>query len=205
MKITIKHMAWVGGLAILFGLYSVYASQGTVIDGSTGEPMAGVHVVAAWNASVAMPVQATTRCYHAEATVTDERGRFSLSTFSGNWNPLLWGRSRSVWAFAPGYVTSDKSDYENLDLVLLPASGTNADRFKSLPHPNVLGCGAEERIFLPLWRALFQQASQLAGSGVEKKAADLYLYRIEVVELGEGEALRRQDERARTGFGGERK
>ena len=197
MKITIKHIAWAGGLAILFGLYSVYAAQGTVTDGSTGKPMAGVHIVASWSGSIAMPVQPSTRCYHAEATITDEQGRFSLSTFSGNWNPLMWDRTRSVWALAPGYVTSDKSDYGNLDLVLVPATGTKSEQFRALPRADVLGCPGDKRQLLPFWRVLQAEAQRLASSREERRFASGRLFDIEEIEFGEEEAFRRLNARSR--------
>ncbi|MBK6981854.1 MAG: hypothetical protein IPH30_10420 [Betaproteobacteria bacterium] len=197
MKIKIKHMAWAGGLAILFGLYSVYAAQGTVIDGSTGKPMAGVHIVASWSGSIAMPVQPSTRCYHAEAAVTDERGRFSLSTFSGNWNPLMWDRTRSVWALASGYVTSDKSDYGSLDLVLMPATGTKSEQFKALPLPDALGCPGDEKPFLAFWRVLHAEALRLAETREEKRFSSLRLFEVEMIEHGKEEAHERLNARSR--------
>jgi hypothetical protein len=196
MKITIRHATWVGGLAILFVLYSVYAAQGTVIDGSTGKPMAGVHIVAAWHGSMSLAVQPSTRCYHAEATVTDERGRFSLSTFSGTWNPLIWDRTRSMWALAPGYVTSDKSDYGSLDLVLVPATGAKAEQFKSLPRPAALGCPSDRKLLLPFWRALYKEALRLASTPEERRYASGRLFDIEEIELGEEEAFRRLNHRS---------
>jgi len=203
MKITIKHMAWAGGLAILFGLYSVYAAQGTVTDGSTGKPMAGVHIVASWSGSIAMPVQPSTRCYHAEATVTDEQGRFSLSTFSGNWNPLMWDRTRSVWALAPGYVTSDKSDFGNLDLVLVPAAGTSSQRFKALPFPDALGCPVDRKALMPFWRVLYKEASRLASTPEEREEASARLFEIEKTEFGEKEAYLRLNARSKAELVGE--
>ncbi len=197
MKITIRRMAWAGGLAILFGLYSVYAAQGTVIDGSTGKPMAGVHVVAAWYGSASVAVQPATRCYHAEAAVTDERGRFSLSTFSGNWNPLMLDRTRSVWAIAPGYMTSDKSDVGSLEFVLVPATGTREEQFKALPTGHVLGCGEDNRQFLPFLRTLYKEAARLAHTQEERRVASSRLFDIEYIELGADEAFRRSSARLR--------
>ncbi|MBL0142900.1 MAG: carboxypeptidase regulatory-like domain-containing protein [Betaproteobacteria bacterium] len=197
MKIRLRHMAWVGGLAILFGLYSVYAAQGTVIDGSTGKPMAGVHVVASWTGSVSIAVQPFTRCYRAEATVTDERGRFSLSTFSGNWNPILWDRNRSVWVLAPSYTISDKSDFGELKIVLEPAKGTKSEQFKSLPSSYVLGCGVDNRQFLPYLLALHKEMLRLASTRDERRVASSRLFDIEEIELGEREAYRRLNARSR--------
>lgn len=197
MKITIKRMALACGLALIFGLYSVHAAQGTVIDGSTGKPMAGVQVVASWHGSISIAVQPFTRCYYAEATVTDERGRFNLSTFSGNWNPLMWDRTRSVWALAPGYVTSDRSDYGGLELVLVPATGTRSEQFKALPMGHVLGCTSENRQFLPFMRLLYEEARRLAVSKDEKQFASGRLFDIEEIELGEREALERLNARSR--------
>ena len=197
MKNTIRCMAFAGGVTLILGLYSVHAAQGTVIDGSTGKPMAGVHIVATWHGSIAMPVQPTTRCYHAEATVTDERGSFSLSTFTGNVNPLMWDRNRSVWAIAPGYTTSDKSDYGTLALVLMPATGTRSERFKALPFPDALGCPVDRAILMPFWKVLQGEAAHLASTPQEREDASARLFEIEKTELGESEAYRRLNARSK--------
>jgi hypothetical protein len=203
MKITIKQLAWAGGGLLLFGLCSVYASQGTIIDGSTGKPMAGVHIVASWSGSMSIAVQPFMRCYHAEATVTDERGRFSLSTFSGNWNPLMWDRTRSVWALAPGYVTSDKSDDGNLDLVLVPATGTGSERFRALPFPDALGCPVGRKALMPFWRVLYKEAARLASTREEREEASARLFEIDKTEFGEKEAYQRLNARSKAELVGE--
>ncbi|HRE12989.1 MAG TPA: hypothetical protein PLD37_02215 [Usitatibacteraceae bacterium] len=197
MKITIRQFAWLAGGVLAFGLYNVYAAQGTVIDGSTGKPMAGVHVAAAWTGTSVMPVQQTTRCYHAEAAVTDERGRFKLSSFTGNWDPLLLGRSREVWAIAPGYQTSPQGNVGDLAIVLVPATGSRAERFKALPDPFLISCEADKRIFIPFWRTLHLESLRLANNRQERIAADRHLFDIEFVELGEREAMKRANARTR--------
>ncbi len=205
MKITIRQLAWLAGGVLAFGLCNVEAAQGTVIVGSTGKPMAGVHVVAAWDGSITMPVQPSTRCYHAEATVTDERGRFSLSSFSGNWNPLMWDRTRNVWALAPGYVTSEKSNYSALELVLVPGSGERSTQFKALPSVGLLGCGVDGRRFLPFLKALKVEADRLAGSPQELSFASEVSFEIDVIERGKDAAHERANMRMRREALGERK
>jgi len=197
MKVSTRFATIAGGAVMLFFLYSVYAAQGTVIDGSTGKPMAGVHIVAAWYGSIAMPVQPNTRCYHAEATVTDERGRFSLSIFTGNLNPLMWDRSRNVWAIAPGYMNSERSDYGDLAFVLVPATGTKSEQFNSLPYPSALGCPVNRAIMMPYWKVLYAEAVRLASNREERRKASGILHSIEYSELGEEEAMRRLNERSR--------
>lgn len=197
MKTSTRFAAFAGGATLLFYLYNVYAAQGTVIDGSTGKPMAGVQIVAAWYGSVAMPVQPNTRCYHAEATVTDERGRFSLSTFTGNVNPLMLDRARNVWAIAPGYTISDRSDYGDLAFVLVPATGTKSEQFKALPYPSALGCPVNSAILMPYWKVLHAEAARLASNRKEREEASGILFGIERTELGVDEARRRLDQRMR--------
>jgi hypothetical protein len=102
-----------------------------------------------------------------------------------------------VWVFAPGFATSPQTDVDELKIVLVPATGTRSDQFKALPRTYVLGCGVDNRQFLPFLHALYKEASRLASNLEERKIVSARLFDIEYIELGEQEAYRRSSERSR--------
>jgi len=51
-----------------------HADSGRVIDEDTKEPLEGVYVMEAWNASAFNPVHSASVCYHFEVTRTDADG-----------------------------------------------------------------------------------------------------------------------------------
>jgi hypothetical protein len=89
-----------------------FGESGVVPDVSTNKPVANAVVVATWHAERMQTAQRHGECYRAEVTRSDDQGRFSISAFSGNLNPLLMDRQRSVFAVSKGFqqelIWSDK-------------------------------------------------------------------------------------------------
>src|SRR5437773_1517011 len=75
------------------------AETARVIDESTGKPLAGVFVVTQWTADTFNPVQSSHTCFKVDATHTDDRGKFYLSSWSGNLSPMLSNRQRLPFLF----------------------------------------------------------------------------------------------------------
>ena len=82
-------------VVVTLGIYAAltYAGAGKVVD-SAGLPLAGVQVIAVWDADAFQGVQSHHTCFKLHATETNDRGEFFLSQLSGNINPLLSDRRR---------------------------------------------------------------------------------------------------------------
>ena len=119
------------------------ASQGTVIDKTTGKPMAGVFVVTTWSGYVPIAVQTHFVCYDIEMTTTDERGRFTVSTF-GKFQPFLQNKNRYIYLVATGYEVDRSS--EGLDFVMRPRQGTKSEQFTKANEYMRMGVGCGEPI-----------------------------------------------------------
>jgi len=171
-------------IALLSSGYAI-ASQGTVIDKTTGKPMAGVFVVTTWSGYVAIAVQTRGVCYDTEMTTTDERGRFSISTF-GKFQPFLQNKNRNIYVVATGYE-ADRSS-EGLDYVMRPRQGTKSEQFTKANEYMRMGGGCGEPIpdsrVLPYLKAIYADLAALATTKDEIDIVDSVLWEIENLELG---------------------
>jgi hypothetical protein len=190
---------------LLFSIWaaSCVADTGIVMDKVTSKPIAGAHVVVAWRGVMVTPVQDQSICYDAQATITDENGRFEISGLSGNVNPLLLNRNRSIQILAPGYKVAPGTDRDALRFLMEPESGTTSEQFKRLPSPHALGCPiADKKELLPFLRALHQEMTRLAATVDERKRASNTLFEVESIQLGDQEAYRRANDRERAAMKG---
>lgn len=168
---------------------------GRVFDRATGVPIVNARVVAYWTGVIKMPVQSTSKCYRAEAAITDEKGEFSISRFSGNWHPLLMDRERNVSVRVPDYKISPAYDGSGLQIPMEPRTGTSAEQFKELDRFLPTECTDDPKILLPYLKTHHAELVKLAATNEEKLAASGVLFTIEEIELGEHEASRRLGER----------
>ena len=161
------------------------ASQGTVIDKTTDKPMAGVFVATTWSGYVAIAVQTRGVCYDTEMTTTDERGRFTVSTF-GKFQPFLQNKNRNIYLVAPGYETDQSS--ERLDFVMRPRLGTKSEQFTKANEYMRMGGSCGEPIpdakVLPYLKAIYVDLAALATTKQELDTVDSVLWEIETLELG---------------------
>ena len=182
------------------------ASQGTVIDKTTGKPMTGVFVVTTWSGYVAIAVQTRDVCYDTEMTTTDERGRFTVSTF-GKFQPFLQNKNRNIYLVATGYEVDRSS--EGLDFVIRPRQGTKSEQFTKANEYMRMGGSCGEPIpdakVLPYLKAIYVDLAALATTKQEIDTVDSLLWQIETLELGEKIASENMHNRRREQMAQERK
>jgi len=95
----------VAGLTITYVTMSVWASKGIVVD-EAGKPIKGAVILAYWTGDTGWVVQPHSMCYRVETATTDEKGEFTISTFSGSLNPFIRTRLRQVDSIVAGYEES---------------------------------------------------------------------------------------------------
>jgi hypothetical protein len=172
-----------GGLVIAYFAITAIASTGTVVD-DKGKPIKGAFVTAYWNGDTSIAVQPHSVCYHLEATTTDENGRFRIPIFSGNLNPFVGDRQRSIGVFVPGYRETYFSDREHYKLKFAPLEGTKSEQFEMVNRYFMgAGCG-NEKAQLPMLKARHVELVKLAESKEEQKICDALLFGIEYIEFG---------------------
>jgi hypothetical protein len=172
---------------------SACAESGKVVDRQSGKPIPNAIVVARWNGVVRTFAEPHSTCYKAELGKSDDQGRFSVSSLSGNVNPFLMDRQRVVLALAPGYRLWPQRDPDSLEIQMEAQTGSNSEKIKSLPP--AFTCDGADKVLLPYLKALYQETSNLATTNEEKLKALSILLLIETTELGDHEALNRFAER----------
>ncbi len=185
----------VGGLVITYFAITAIASTGTVID-EKGKPIKGAHIAAYWNGNAGLFVQTTARCYHSESTTSDDKGHFGVSTFSGNLNPLMFDRQRSIDVFVPGYELTPASNYDDLKFIVTALTGTKSEQFQKVNSSYKEGrCGGDigQLAFI---KAVYNELTKLADTSEEKKLCDSRWSGIEYVEFGYEGAKKRARERS---------
>lgn len=188
---THKQKTWlkaIGGALLAYFALTVIASEGTIIDQTTGKPIAGAFVIAYWNGNVNSVVQTHTSCYHLEATRTDENGRFKVSMFSGNLNPIRQDRTRNEHIYVPGYEVTYKSDVEKLSFMMTPRVGSRSEQFKAIMGLGSQGAGCssgDQKSRVPYLRALHKELAALASTANERVVADEALSSADILEFGE--------------------
>ena len=179
-------------IALISSGYAI-ASQGTVIDKATGKPIAGAVVATSWSGYVPIAVQTLFVCYDLEVTTTDERGRFTISTF-GKFRPFLQNKNRSIDVIASGYE-ADRSSID-LDYVMVPRQGTKSEQFeKANRYQRNAGCPDDKKKMLPFMKAVYKDLASLALTKKELDTADSLLWQIETIELGQKIADENSDKR----------
>ena len=173
-------------------------SDGVVVDKESGKPLEGVFVIAKWFGAAPNPVQASTICLHGEMTITDKQGRFTISSTSGNFNPLIGNRRRTVEVYKPGYQDSIETNFEELRFVIEPNRAAPADRFNEVFSTSAPpGCGMDRRDALPFLRARVLELEPLATTREQQRDLIRAYFDAEYAEFGEQEAMKRSGERMR--------
>jgi hypothetical protein len=184
----------VGAVLLGAGIFAsqvAIASSGRVFDRTTGKPLPNAVVVATWTGTSGLVVQSHTSCYKAEVTRTDNEGAFSISSFTGNLDPLLRDRQRDVVAVARGYRMSPKRDPHGLEIPMEPQTGSNSERLSALPTMYPATCPNSKTSLVPYVKALYDDASPLASTNDEKLFVLGLLMQIEEAEIGSDEAIKR--------------
>lgn len=159
--------------------------EGNVVEQGTNKPIPGVIIVARWRETPFSIGHSNTICVHVESAVTDEAGHYRLRGYKGRTPSLLDG-------YKIGYETpTSHSGAPSInDLVLKPFTGTRGERLEYLSRAAV-SCSHVRKIeikLLPLYRALYEEASSIAVTKEEKTKALHHLKDIEKLEIGSTQA-----------------
>ena len=138
---------WPGHCAAIVAMLAVavlvavdaHAASGRVINEVTGKPIEGVFVRVTWYGSASLGPQARSGCYKTVMTQSDKDGKFSLPDWSLNFNPLIWGRHRSVGYYFTDFEESPNNDPKGLrdppeagDVLMRPFAGDVKERLQLL-------------------------------------------------------------------------
>lgn len=171
--------------------------SGTIRDKATGKPIAGAIVTAEWRGGLMMPVQSVSTCYKVALAISDVDGRFTMPSFSWDLRPYLMWRTRGIRVLAAGRREAPDSDASNLRIVMEPDDRPPREQVDRITDPlRSRGCGeAQVAMFLPLLLAVRQELARLPASAEIERKSDWITYEIDVLEVGEAEAYRRQKQR----------
>lgn len=178
----------------------VPAQIGRVLDEETQQPIEGAIVVFRWQGvGTKAFVDTQTVCYHVESAVTDAEGRYTTAS----WKEESRYRDLSMkqvldTAYKAGYMHT-RTDRTTGDQTLRKDNRGSKERLEYLDRAAVFCPGADEsmRKLLPLYKALYAEASDLAKTNEERIEALYHLKRVEILEVGSDEAWRRFRERQR--------
>lgn len=174
--------------------FHVHAETIQVIDGSTGKPLAGVHVVAAWDGSIAAIVESKHACFRVDAAVSGRDGKFSIPSRPGNGNPRLTDRQRTLTFYKRGYKGPPLPPDDGVRTVAMtPDESAGLERLRYIGFAaNGASCGSMERqraVALPFRRAIYEESKDIAKTPEELGWVDGALFYIEVLKFGEAKAL----------------
>jgi len=192
-RATNRKFAILAVALILALVYVVWADTGQVIDGTTGKPLAGVHVVATWSGSAFAGITSKQVCFKVEATRSAENGRFEMSASSWNFNPLLSDRTRMLTLYKRGYVAPVLGPDDSVSpAVMMPDDRIGLERIKYIGAlASGTGCGdmQQQRIqTLSLHRDVYEETRDLAKTAEERRWLNSALAAVEVLEIGQQKA-----------------
>jgi hypothetical protein len=165
---------------------SLWAGSGQVID-ENGKPLAGVFVMAKWNASAVNPVDSRTVCYDFAITQTDSGGKYSLRAMSWNFWPFFFDRQRYREFYLAGYETLPTDTLEGAVITMRRYTESAEDRLKKFIHNRYAGCMSErskKNNLVPLYEAQYKEAMKIAKSNEEQKIA--YSIKLNIIHAQVG-------------------
>lgn len=176
------------------------AIKGQVLEAETNKPIPGAIVVVRWHGTWAPPA-GTSACYHVESAMTDVEGRYKTPAWTGPFKAGLIADYWEVDVYKPGYeemkgshvVQGGKTDIS----YLAPFKGTREERMRALWSTGIAceSAGNSARNLIPLYRALYQEASGISQTKNDRQIVDALLYELEKLELGYEEATKRMLQR----------
>ncbi len=194
--------AWIGAVIVATGVtWRLQAVDGQVVDAATGKPLEGVFVLGQWNGYITMPAQGRSTCYHLAVTRSDTQGKFLMSSWSGNFHPLLGDRVLTLYYYKPGYATQWSAEEYSQPMALTRDMRLGKERMDEIGKMLVAAdCGPRDRKLDrvgSLYRAAAEEAKNVAVTREERTQANRFLGPVEALQFGDWEAARRQSERER--------
>lgn len=165
---------------------------GEIVDEDTGKPIAGAHVAFVWdapiNASGFTAHNSRDICYHAAATVTDERGRFTIAPWK-EWSTFdVEALDPTALVYAPRYTPrqiplregdfAPPKERPSERYALRRFSGTVDERLDAMwwgvaNHSCSYG-GESQKSLFPMLKAMYDEAKRIAVTREHRKRADGY-------------------------------
>jgi hypothetical protein len=150
------------------------AQRGQVLDAETGEPLAGVFVIARYWGYYPVPGHSSSSCYYAAGTTTNEKGEYSIPSHSDFMDIKVDKRSRLNF-FKPDYrhvfykdgiakLEKDKSSREErLEELTRIARNSSCD-----------GAGQSQQSLFLFHKAIYNEAKAISVAVKEKEQLDWF-------------------------------
>lgn len=161
------------------------AVTGQVLEEGTSKPIADAIVVIRWTGTVSAIVDSKGVCVHVDATTTDANGRYQFAAWR---KPSSIGPVSDVGAVVSAYKAGYEQQHYGIDSTvrLTLATAENMPRLDYLSRfAGGVHCDVESDVkLLPLYKAIYNEASSNAETMEERRKVLYHLKDIEVIELG---------------------
>ena len=161
--------------------------EGRVLEEGTDKPIAGAIVVVRWQGYVTSLVDSHGVCVHVDSVVSDSEGRYKLSRWSkpSKVGPVF-DLEPAVEVYKVGYGRPRTPSQKDEIVHLVPFKGGSRARLEMLWSigQECASAGESEKSWIPLRRALYEEAKGLVQSPDDAKTVRAMLYRLEILEIG---------------------
>jgi len=170
--------------------------RGHVLEEGSGRPISGAIVVVRWSGVAGTMGHGGGVCYHVETTTTKGDGSYDVPQWHDPEDRGGTGMSHQryhVTAFKQGYVGSGHLPRSDETVYLTPFSGGSKARLDYLAGFGGMQCGDwnnYSKQLVPLYEAIYEEASRIATSRQERESAILNLRDLEEMRFGHEAAYR---------------
>lgn len=149
------------------------AQKGQVLDAETGEPMAGVFVIARYWGYYPVPGHSSSSCYHAAGTTTNEQGEYRIPSHFDIMDIKVDKRSK-INVFKPGYR---HIFYKDGIAKLKKDNGSQKERLEYLRKVagnTCSGAGKSQQALFPYYESIYYEAKALSSTKDELKQLEWF-------------------------------
>ena len=172
------------------------------MEEGTRTPLSDVIVVATWHGTVSSLAGGTGICFHVESTTTDAKGHYYIPAWK---KQTKFARSKDqfvdVIVYKSGYQWPDKVLEKGNESYLSLAKETSGERLAHLSRV-AISCSDKRDIdinLLPLYKALYKEAKNLAVTKEDKDVVETLLFGLESLEFDSMTALKKMTQRREAG------
>lgn len=158
--------------------------KGRVIEKSTNKPIPNAIVVIQWTGTLGGPGHGSTVCYHVASTMTNEVGEYAIAAWkkSSPYGTITYRQARAM-AYKEGYEGVGGT---RESIFMQQFEGASSERLEYLSRM-AISCSDKAEIeikLLPLYKALYQEANEIAVTNEDKLKVLYRLRDVERLELG---------------------
>ena len=189
---TLEKLFWLAVAGAIFPFAVFRAIQyvvdtGVVIDGSTGKPLEGVHVIARWESQIFQGANSTHGCFKVASDISNRWGEFNVSSLSWNFSPVLFDRERWQYFYREGYkLEGTLEETQGKRIVMVPDPRTGYERINYVRDVGGgSGCGSEREqrsALQPVFRAAVDEIRKLASTPGELNGLANALFALEKLD-----------------------